>query len=180
MLSRAFRERGRVAFQLGGFFACNVVRRHARGCGAAATSRALGAAADQRSRRDSGRSPRRRRRTARFCGVRRRTVRSRSGRKRYVQRVVSGRCAVRESRRLARTLGDRWALQGNLCRVADASGVQDDLSGPLARGEASAAVFFFIFFFGGGSRSRWPRALATWIRPPSPETTDRDSAQRWP
>ena len=104
MLSRAFRERGRATLLLGGFFACNVVRRHARGCGAAATSRALGAAADQRSRRDSGRSPRRRRRKARFCGVRRRTVRSRSGRKRYVQRVVSGRCAVRESRRLARML----------------------------------------------------------------------------
>ena len=66
---------------------------------------------------------------------------------------------------------------GILLRVAHASGAQDDPSGPLLRGEASAAVPFW--YFGGWALSR--AALATWIRHQSvPETTDRDSAQRWP
>ena len=62
LLSRAFRERGRVAFQLGGFFACNVVRRHASGCGAAAT-RGGGRAAAQQAHPNLGSivPPRRRR-----------------------------------------------------------------------------------------------------------------------
>ena len=109
---RAFRERGRATLLPGGFSGWGVVRRHAIGCDAAATSRALGAAAEQRSRRDSGRSPRRRSQAPRTRGSRRRMCRSRYGSALYVQRVVSGalRCTISPTSRHKLWWGGRQAL----------------------------------------------------------------------
>jgi hypothetical protein len=148
LLSRAFRERGRATLLPGGFSGWGVVRRHARGCDAAAT-RGGGRAAAQQAQPNLGSiAPPRRRRARRRRGVRRRTVRSRSGSKRYVQRVDSGRCALRVSP----ALGCLKPLGRMLLRVAHAPNTQDDPSGPLVRDRSRRRRFWW-----GGSRSRCPR-----------------------
>ena len=124
------------------------MRRHARGCDAAATARRRRAAAQEAQPNLGSIAPPGRRRGAAHAAARRRTDRSRSGSKRYVQRVVSGRCALRVSP----ALGCLKPLGRMLLRVAHASGAQDDPSGPLVRDRSRRRRFW-----GGGSRSRCPR-----------------------
>ena len=136
------------------------MRRHARGCDAAATAGRRLAAAQEAQPNLGSIAPRRRRRGAspareRFLGFGRRPARAL-----YVQRFARDAAQYAKLSALWRFRVAVSRCSGILLRVAHPSGAQDDPSGSLVRGEASALVPFW-YFLGGGPFALSRAALAT-------------------